>query len=140
MEIQTLNEAKQKTIVDKEKENDNKEDDEEGIHMHCLTCHLISCIEFKRCPMMHCEVQCGVQFHQCKQTEHLQVCRKQKRLCVNSQYGCPFKVTSVELLTHLERCPANVVFCSINWNRTPLFSVVCIIFLTFLSLLENLKC
>ena len=124
MENQTLNGAKQNT--NNETEDDNKEED--GIHMHCLTCHSISCIKFKQCPIMHCEMQCGVQFHQCKQIEHQQVCRKQKRSCLNSRFGCPFKVTSIELLTHLERCPANVVFCSINWNRTPLFSLVCFIF------------
>lgn len=122
MESQTLNKTKQNTKDDKTE----NEEEEMGIHMHCLTCHSIFCIKFKRCPIMHCEMQCGAQFHKCKQTEHIQVCRKQKRSCVNSHFGCPFKVTSIELLTHLERCPANVVFCSINWNRTPLFSVVCV--------------
>ena len=114
------------------KENCDDEEEEEGIHTHCLACHSISCNKFQRCPIVYCPEQCGVQFHKCKRTEHVKVCRHQKRPCLNSGFGCPFKVTSIELMNHLERCPANVVYCSINWNRTPLFSVVCHFFVLHL--------
>ncbi|XP_066923433.1 F-box only protein 30-like [Clytia hemisphaerica] len=97
---------------------------EGGIHLHCLSCYSLFCHIFKQCPMVYCSNQCGVQHHQCKEKEHVHVCREQIRPCVNKLYGCPFEVTSVELLTHLEVCPANVIHCPVNWNRAPLYSKV----------------
>ena len=108
-----------------QEENVDESTGEEGIHMHCMSCHFVSCNQFRRCPIMHCPARCGAQCHKCKLEEHTQVCTQLKRPCVNSGFGCPFQVTSIELMTHLEVCPANVIYCSSNWNRTPLYSMVC---------------
>lgn len=101
------------------------EDEETGIHMHCFSCYRNHCQEFPQCSIIYCPNACGVQFHQCKVTEHVDVCRKQPRPCINVIHGCPFEVDSVSLMTHLDYCPASVVQCGINWNRAPLYSKVC---------------
>lgn len=99
-------------------------EDELGIHMHCLSCFKINCKEFNNCNIINCINQCGLKYHECKDEEHLLVCRENIRPCVNSCNGCPFKLNSIQMITHLEVCPASVVHCWINWNRYPLYSKV----------------
>ena len=102
--------------------------DEVGIHLHCMSCNKTSCEQHQRCPVIHCKNECGLRYHQCKTTEHDLVCTKFVTSCVNSVYGCPFKMERIGMIDHLEVCPASVVHCGMNWNRYPLYSKVSIWF------------
>ena len=42
--------------------------------------------------------------------------------CINSENGCPLLLLRSQLGSHLQRCPASVVYCTMEWNRWPVYS------------------
>ncbi|KAH9426245.1 TRAF-like zinc-finger [Dermatophagoides pteronyssinus] len=79
-------------------------------------------VEF--CPVVRCtNRQCGMVMHYCKMKEHFLLCHYQMVSCINSHYGCPYRLLRGQMSQHLvDQCPANVVHCSAEWNRMPLYS------------------
>ncbi|VDP50376.1 unnamed protein product [Soboliphyme baturini] len=101
---------------------------------HQLTCHLHCdhCFKGSRCDLgaagaigktkvicavIHCPNACGCSFHQCRLNEHLLLCSLAKVRCVNSIYGCPWWLLRGQRGTHLTKCPASVVYCSLQRSR-----------------------
>lgn len=73
-----------------------------------VSCDLVSCLHI-----------CGAVFHSCKADEHRMLCPLEKVPCLNEGFGCPFVMTRNKLAEHLQFCPANVVCCTMEWNRWP---------------------
>lgn len=77
--------------------------------------------ELEHCPVVQCPNHCcNVILHYCKLPEHYLLCLYQKIACINNSYGCPFFILRKDVASHLKHCPANVVHCSMEWNRWPL--------------------
>lgn len=91
-------------------------------HKHCENCIKLYCNSQDGCKMLFCEFGCEAQLHSCKMKDHKNVCQKCRIPCVNSDYGCPAILTRDNLRNHLQRCPASVVFCTMEWNRYPVYS------------------
>ncbi|XP_013404984.1 F-box only protein 30 isoform X2 [Lingula anatina] len=95
-------------------------------HDHCLTCLNRHCRvqddTANSCPMMHCKEGCGAHFHSCKLVEHILLCPNEKVPCINYENGCPIIMPRYKLGSHLETCPASVIYCTMEWNRWPLYS------------------
>ena len=93
-------------------------------HEHCENCVKLYCNAPvpNGCKMSLCEFGCGVQLHGCKMKDHRNVCQKCRIPCINSGYGCPAVITRGNIRTHLQRCPASVIFCTMEWNRYPVYS------------------
>ena len=91
-------------------------------HEHCENCVKLYCNAPDGCKMCLCEFGCSAQLHGCKMKEHKNVCQKCRIPCINSGYGCPAVITRDNLRTHLQRCPASVIFCTMEWNRYPVYS------------------
>lgn len=108
--------------------NDNKDmpeaDEGEAEHAHCDGCYKIKCQykSKKSCSLMQCPLSCGAAFHSCKANEHKELCSKEIVPCVNSFYGCKQSMRRSERGHHLATCPASVVYCTMEWNRWPVFS------------------
>ena len=85
-------------------------------HTHCDNCFNNLC-NVSDCPVIHCKLDCGACYHQCKQTEHLLLCSKHQVPCLNSTYGCPAVLPRHQLARHLTVCPASVVQCPAVWRR-----------------------
>ena len=96
-------------------------------HRHCLMCFNTKKCGAGRdhdvtqwCPLTRCD-QCGAEYHQCKEAEHLETMCPQARVqCLNREYGCNADMLRSDIVAHLPVCPANVVTCSQEWNRWPL--------------------
>lgn len=107
---------------------DNKDvpeaDEGEAEHAHCDGCYKIKCQykSKKSCSLMQCPLSCGAAFHSCKANEHKELCSKEIVPCVNSFYGCKQSMRRSERGHHLATCPASVVYCTMEWNRWPVFS------------------
>lgn len=99
-------------------------DDGETEHAHCDGCYKIRCQykSRKSCSLMHCPLSCGAVFHACKASEHKELCSKEFVPCVNLFYGCKQSMRRSERGRHLATCPASVVYCTMEWNRWPVFS------------------
>ena len=91
-------------------------------HEHCENCVKLYCNAPNGCKMSFCEYGCEVQLHSCKMKDHKNVCRKHRIPCINSAYGCPAVLTRDNIGTHLQKCPASVIFCTQEWNRYPVYS------------------
>lgn len=94
-------------------------------HDHCQACFRIKCRSrdaLASCPLVPCVLSCGAIFHACKELEHKDVCRYERVACINAVYGCPKQLARWETGRHLETCPASVVYCTMEWNRWPVFS------------------
>lgn len=91
-------------------------------HEHCENCVKFYCNATDGCRMILCELGCGAQFHGCKKKDHKNVCQKCRIPCINSGYGCPAILPREKLKTHLHSCPASVIFCTMEWNRYPVYS------------------
>ncbi|XP_074660028.1 F-box only protein 30-like [Tubulanus polymorphus] len=94
-------------------------------HDHCRVCFNLNCkkpASNASCRIINCLCKCGARFHECKQTEHALLCANEKVRCINHENGCPVAIVRRELGVHLERCPASVVYCTMEWNRWPLYS------------------
>lgn len=92
------------------------------IHEHCDNCVKLYCNAPDGCKMCFCEFGCSALLHSCKMKDHKNVCQKCRIPCINSDYGCPAVITRENLRGHLERCPASVIFCTMEWNRYPVYS------------------
>jgi len=62
--------------------------------------------------------------HQCKMTDHKEVCMNKFVTCVNAHYGCEALLARYKKRTHLAHCPASVVHCRFTWERVELVSAV----------------
>ncbi|GAU88887.1 hypothetical protein RvY_01505 [Ramazzottius varieornatus] len=97
-----------------------------GHHEHCLACFTSSCQGSKTkyaCSMIEC-IKCKISLHACKLQEHWEeICPDHSVPCLNAGNGCSLLLRRRLLGVHLERCPASVVFCSVEWNRWPLHYV-----------------
>lgn len=98
--------------------------EEEGdpIHPHCLNCvNVAKCsarLERRTsCPIVHCKLECGASFHACKCQEHQLLCPNVKVPCANAVNGCPVWLLRSQLGSHLQHCPASLVYCTAEWNR-----------------------
>ncbi|XP_023344335.1 F-box only protein 30 isoform X2 [Eurytemora carolleeae] len=60
-------------------------------------------------------------FTRLKETEHLLLCYKEYIPCPNTQYGCSASLQRQKVPSHLPTCPANIIACTQEWNRWPLF-------------------
>ncbi|XP_068721235.1 F-box only protein 30-like [Montipora capricornis] len=91
-------------------------------HEHCENCVKLHCNTPDGCRMIFCEFGCGAQLHSCKMKDHKNLCQRCRIPCINSGYGCPAVLTRESLRSHLHRCPASVIFCTMEWNRYPVYS------------------
>lgn len=97
----------------------------EDIHDHCLGCIKIwKCTvrphDGESCEIIPCDLDCGARFHACKKEEHRLLCPNERVPCINAEYGCPFVMPRKYLGTHLNTCPASVIYCTMEWNRWPI--------------------
>ncbi|XP_068088244.1 F-box only protein 30 [Hyperolius riggenbachi] len=97
--------------------------DEEPQHSHCAGCVNRRCMIRPEigvsCDLVGCPHVCGAVFHSCKVDEHRILCPLERVPCLNKEFGCPFLMTRNKLAEHLQYCPANVVCCTMEWNRWP---------------------
>lgn len=93
-----------------------------SLHEHCGNCIVSRCTYSYDCPVVLCEFGCGVKLHGCKMSDHGNLCQSQRISCINSYYGCPVNVVRSRLSSHLLHCPANVIFCTMEWGRYPVYS------------------
>ena len=92
------------------------------IHRHCHTCFSVKrCTrDLDACPIVTCQnggQGCGWSYHECKESEHLELCPLVRVDCLNREYGCDAEMLRRDVVTHLPVCPANIVTCSQEWNR-----------------------
>lgn len=96
-------------------------------HEHCIKCYNRKCekdgsfVGFgdDSCSLIDCPSDCGVRLHRCKLHDHLTyICGNFTVPCINQVYGCPLEVVRKRLASHVEKCPASVVSCNSQWNRT----------------------
>ncbi|XP_018418796.1 PREDICTED: F-box only protein 30 [Nanorana parkeri] len=97
--------------------------DEDNQHIHCASCVSRRCMMRLEagvsCDLISCLHVCGAVFHSCKADEHQMLCPLERVPCLNQGFGCPFVMTRNKLAEHLQYCPANVVCCTMEWNRWP---------------------
>ncbi|XP_072265282.1 F-box only protein 30 [Pyxicephalus adspersus] len=98
--------------------------DKEKQHLHCAGCISRRCMMRLEpgvsCDLVSCVHACGAVFHSCKANEHRILCPLERVPCLNQGFGCPFVMTRNKLAEHLQFCPANVVCCTMEWNRWPI--------------------
>ena len=93
------------------------------IHRHCHTCFNVKrCTrDLDACPIVTCQMGdgkgCGWSYHECKESEHLELCPLVRVDCLNKEYGCDAEMLRRDIVAHLPVCPANIVTCSQEWNR-----------------------
>ncbi|CAF0966530.1 unnamed protein product [Brachionus calyciflorus] len=79
---------------------------------HCSNCYNSLCTH-ELCPIVECTLKCGFKLHECKLAEHLsEMCYFREIQCINETNGCRIRVKKIDLIRHLEKCPANVVQCT----------------------------
>lgn len=97
--------------------------DDDNQHLHCASCVSRRCMMRLEagvsCDLVSCLHVCGAIFHSCKADEHRMLCPLERVPCLNQGFGCPFVMTRNKLAVHLQYCPANVVCCTMEWNRWP---------------------
>ncbi|OAF69430.1 hypothetical protein A3Q56_02830 [Intoshia linei] len=90
---------------------------------HCQNCIELNCYYTNRCPLVNCTNFCGMKYHKCKENDHHYVCIYEYTPCLNQQYGCPFKMKRLYISKHLNICPANLIVCTMEWNRRSTISM-----------------
>jgi len=98
--------------------------DEFVSHLHCDSCVRRKCtaVIYPPCAMISCATFCGAVFHECKQSEHRELCPLEKVACINVENGCPMVLRRCDRSRHLAACPASVVCCTMEWCRWPMYS------------------
>ncbi|KAI9526977.1 hypothetical protein NQZ68_034647 [Dissostichus eleginoides] len=95
----------------------------ESLHSHCMKCIKRRCMVRPEpgvcCDLIGCPLVCGAVFHSCKLEEHRLLCAYERLPCINRGFGCPFNITRIRMAKHLEKCPASIVCCTMEWNRWP---------------------
>jgi len=83
-------------------------------HPHCDSCIQRNCTAITNppCAIISCSVFCGAVFHECKTSEHRQLCPLEEVPCINVENGCPMVLRRCDLWQHLSMCPANVISCN----------------------------
>ena len=94
------------------------------VHPHCDSCYWRKCVAVTEppCAVISCNNFCGASFHECKSSEHRELCLLEKVRCINVEYGCPLVLPRRDLSQHLSVCPASVVCCTMEWCRWPMYS------------------
>ncbi|KAK0403085.1 hypothetical protein QR680_016710 [Steinernema hermaphroditum] len=87
-------------------------------HGHCLDCFRSAC-SFEGCLLGRCGF-CSARLHECKREDHLEICQNVVVPCINAIYGCRRRFARHFQKTHLATCPASVVVCHLQWNRSAL--------------------
>jgi len=87
------------------------------IHDHCSDCFLVNCLETSACPLIYCSNGCSARMHECKRTDHENICPNSVISCLNVNYGCPSKIRRAELTRHLRICPASIVVCTFDYHH-----------------------
>ncbi|XP_077499933.1 uncharacterized protein LOC144110736 isoform X2 [Amblyomma americanum] len=92
------------------------------IHPHCLSCVSVTKCSARlekrtSCQIVHCKLDCGASFHSCKCQEHQLLCPNVKVPCANAINGCPVWLLRSQVGSHLQHCPASLVYCTAEWNR-----------------------
>ena len=96
---------------------------EKKAHEHCESCYKQHCNAYDDiCKTVRCEFGCSANMHSCKMADHKTVCQKIKVPCINAGYGCPAILPREKVKCHLEVCPASVTMCTMEWNRSPIYS------------------
>lgn len=93
---------------------------ESTAHDHCESCFRLQCSV--SCKMAACDNGCGLQMHFCKMNDHKSICQKARVPCPSVEYGCPAIMLRESVKNHLKSCPASIVFCTMEWNRYPVYS------------------
>eukprot|EP00794_Sanderia_malayensis_P016804 gene16804-18500_t len=93
------------------------------LHLHCTECFSVTCTKQQNCKITKCPAGCGMSCHGCKIEDHLVICAMVLRPCYNALYGCPYKITTLQVAKHLDVCPAGAVHCGMQWNRYPVYSL-----------------
>ena len=98
--------------------------DDYAEHLHCDTCIRRKCTALidPPCAVISCAIFCGAVFHECKLSEHTELCPLQKVPCINAGNGCPIVLRRCDLQKHLAACPASVICCTMEWCRWPMYS------------------
>ncbi|XP_034001983.1 LOW QUALITY PROTEIN: F-box only protein 30a [Trematomus bernacchii] len=95
----------------------------ESLHSHCMKCIKRRCMVRPEpgvcCDLIGCPLVAGAVFHSCKLDEHRLLCAYERLPCINRGFGCPFNITRIRMAKHLEKCPASIVCCTMEWNRWP---------------------
>lgn len=98
------------------------------IHDHCASCYSRGCtfdlVEGVSCEIVECTNTCGQIFHQCKLEDHIELCQNSVVSCINENYGCPVEVQRNKMSLHLKTCPANIIICTMEWNRRDCGSLI----------------
>ena len=89
-------------------------------HSHCDSCISAKCRSTENgCPVEICPNGCETFLHRCKVDEHtLYTCMAAKSPCINAPYGCEEVLPRAKLASHLEHCPASVLFCRFSYDRS----------------------
>jgi len=100
-----------------------RDEDLGDLHRHCYKCfNTILCGGGDdSCPIIRCENGCPFKFHKCKESEHRLLCSRECVQCPNFEYGCDRELQRYQISQHLPKCPANIVACTQEWNRWPVF-------------------
>ena len=90
---------------------------------HCFTCFNVrKCARDSRdapaCPILECERGCGWVYHACKGAEHADLCPLVLVDCINKEFGCGLQLLRRDVVSHLPSCPANIITCTQEWNRS----------------------
>lgn len=88
----------------------------EEAHRHCAKCISRYC-KIPECPMANCVHGCGAIMHQCKASDHEEVCFQKRVPCINTVYGCEAMMPRDMIKVHLAHCPASLVHCKFIWER-----------------------
>ena len=93
-------------------------------HSHCESCYRIKCTVTTDppCAIISCNNFCGAAFHECKASEHRELCQREKVPCINVGNGCPMVLLRRDVRQHLSVCPASVICCTMEWCRWPMYS------------------
>ena len=91
-----------------------------NLHRHCFTCFTLKrCTrQDDACEVVGCPQDCGAHYHACKAPEHALLCPLARVPCINSSLGCSLTMLRKELTPHLPSCPASILACTQEWNRS----------------------
>ena len=93
-----------------------------NLHRHCFTCFTVKrCTKRQEdaCEVVTCPQECGASYHACKAQEHALLCPMARVACINASLGCGLTMLRKELAAHLPSCPASILACTQEWNRSP---------------------
>ena len=113
-----------------------------NLHRHCFTCFTLKrCTRQEdACEVVGCPQECGAHYHACKAQEHSLLCPVARVPCINASLGCSLTLLRKELAAHLPSCPASILACTQEWNRSPYFTCSLELFLQLFPVRWPLYC